>query len=133
MITAEMKDRVLKCLCENAQTEAHVDINTKVFLTETRLEFNDLNSILSYFERLGFLEDLNCRQSNIFLTLKIEANDFFLRGGFIGQEVLLKSNIEKLLLEVEHLEKQLGPNNLETVNKLSTIASAIMSGLSLFK
>lgn len=62
----------------------------------------------------------------------MEANDFLLRGGFVAQEELLETNINKLLLEIDNLKKQLGPDQLETVNKLSSIASAVFSGLSLF-
>ncbi|NUY79660.1 hypothetical protein HUK80_02035 [Flavobacterium sp. MAH-1] len=132
MITPQLKDRVLKCLCENIQPESHVQIDVDVFLKTAEIEFDNLNSILRYFDRIGFIEELNCRRDALWLVLRVEAIDFFRRGGFYGQEELLENNLQKLLLEIDHLNKQLGPNNLETLNKLASISSAVISGIGLF-
>ena len=47
------------------------------------------------------------------------------RGGYVGQEVLLRQNIEKLLFEIEHLR----PSNPKQVETLSTIAANITTAL----
>ncbi len=132
MITPTIKDDVLKWLCLNLETESPSQIPVDDVLKSINIDFDTLNSVLRYFERHGFIEDLNARKVAIFLILRVEANDFLLRGGFVAQEELLEANINKLLLEIDHLKKELGPDRLETVNKLSSIAAAVFSGLSLF-
>ncbi len=132
MITPTIKDDVLKWLCLNLETESLYTIDMTDLLKTTNLTFDTLNSVLYYFQRIGFIEELNSRRVAIHLILRVEANDFLLRGGFVAQEELLETNINKLLLEIDNLKKQLGPDQVETVNKLSSIASAVFSGLSLF-
>lgn len=132
MITPIIKDSVLKWLCLNSEPEVLCKINMADLLETTNLTFDTLNSVLTYFQRIGFIEELNARRVAIFLILRVEANDFLLRGGFAEQEEILENNVKKLLLEIENLKKQLGPDHLETVNKLSSIASTIFSGLSFF-
>ncbi len=132
MITPAIKDNVLKWLCLNLKPESLYTIDMADLLKTANIDFDTLNSVLSYFERIGLIEELNSRRVAIHLIVRVEANDFLLRGGFVGQEELLETNIKKLLLEIDNLKKQLGPDKLETVNKLSSIASAVFSGLSLF-
>lgn len=132
MITPAIKDNVLKWLCLNLKPESLYTINMADLLKTANIDFDTLNSVLSYFERIGLIAELNSRRVAIHLIVRVEANDFLLRGGFVGQEELLETNIKKLLLEIDNLKKQLGPDKLETVNKLSSIASAVFSGLSLF-
>lgn len=132
MITPAIKDNVLKWLCLNLKPESLYTIDMEDLLKTANIDFDTLNSVLSYFERIGLIEELNSRRVAIHLIVRVEANDFLLRGGFVGQEELLETNIKKLLLEIDNLKKQLGPDKLETVNKLSSIASAVFSGLSLF-
>ena len=61
----------------------------------------------------------------------IEIHDFANKGGFAIQDEIFKSNIEKLGFEIDHLRQQLGPQNLDTLNKLSAIAAALFGGLAL--
>lgn len=130
MITPIIKDSVLKWLCLNLEPEVLCKIDIADLLKTTNLTFDALNSVLTYFQRIGFIEELNARRVAVFLILRVEASDFLLRGGFVEQEEILESNIKKLLLEIKDLEKQVSPHHLETVNKVSSIASTILSGLS---
>lgn len=132
MITPTIKDDVLKWLCLNLKPESLYTIDMANLLKTANIDFDTLNSVLTYFQRIGFIEELNSRRIAIHLSVRVEANDFLLRGGFVGQEELLETNIMKLLLEIDNLKKQLGPDQLDTINKLSSIASAVFSGLSLF-
>ena len=83
------------------------------------------------FQRLGFIEHLNLRRSNIAFILRTDAHDYAQKGGFVAQEEVFKANIDKLLLEIDNLKKQLRPDQLDTANKISGIASALLSGFSL--
>ena len=67
------------------------------------------------------------------ITVDVKAHDMWAHGGFTAQEEILKANIEKLDLQLQYLTKQLGPDYLDTASKISSIGSAIMSALPLFK
>jgi len=103
MITPIIKDEVLKWLSLNLETETLCKIDLDDLLKTTNLTFDTLNSVLTYFQRIGFIEELNARRIAVFLILRVEANDFLLRGGFVEQEEILESNIKKLLLEINSL------------------------------
>ena len=62
--------------------------------------FDILNPILTYFNRIGLIAELNSRRDAIHLILQVEAHELYLRGGFTAQEELLETNIKKLLLEM---------------------------------
>jgi len=46
---------------------------------------------------------------------------------------LLQAHIEKLVLEIDNLKKELTPKHLETANKIAAIAGSIATALGLFK
>lgn len=133
IITPAVKDKVLFFLCENATPEQLSSANTTDILKELELGFGIFNAIMVQFQRFGLIEDLNLRRDFINFILLTDAYDYAQKGGFIDQEGIFKSNIEKLLLEVDNLKKQLSPNQLESANKISAVASSIFSELSLFK
>lgn len=133
IITPKIKDDILNCLCNELPPERMVSLDAKIFCSTTGLDLQTISAVLTYFQRLGFIAELNNRGTAIFLIVNVEATDYLIRGGFTAQEELIESNINKLLLEIENLKKQLAPNQLETINKLSAIGSALLSGISLFK
>ncbi len=133
IITPSLKDNVLFYLCNHASAEQVSQGKTDDLLKGLELDFPTFNAIMTQFQRFGFIEDLNLTHSHIMFILRVDAHDYAQKGGFIAQEEVFKANIDKLLLEVEHLKKQLAPDKLETVNKIAAIASSIFSGLSLFK
>lgn len=61
----------------------------------------------------------------------IELHDFANKGGFAIQEEIFKANLDKLEFEIDLLRKQLSPDKLDSLNKISSIASALFGGLSL--
>jgi len=131
-ITPELKDSVLKLLCEECILESHSEINEtsiQTILDSFAISFDELNAILTYFERIGLLKNLNARHIYISFVLKMEANDFNRKGGFTFQETILLSNIDKLLLEIEVLKKDLSPDQLDKANKVVSIAGVISSAL----
>jgi len=131
LITPSIKDRVLFYLQANCPLERLVYIPTNEFLTETEMDFDTLRPILYQFERIGFLQELGVGRENTSFILLAELHDFAHKGGFAIQEEIFKANIEKLGFEIDHLRKQLGPDHLDKLNKLSSIFSALFAGLSL--
>ena len=125
MINTEIKDKVLKALCENCQPERMSKQLDKWLLAETGYDFETIDAVLKYFERKGLISDSNVRRVAISLCVRIDAIDFFNHGGFFAQEELLEQNIKKLLLEIESLKPSM-PNKVQTI---TSIASGIATAL----
>ena len=133
LITPALKDKVLSFICANCQLEKLSQAKTDLIIKELEIDFDAFNGIISQFQRFGFLSDLNLRISDLSFVLRIEAHDFWQKGGFVANEEIFKANIQKLGYEIDKLKNELGSQHLETVSKISSIASAIFSGLSLFR
>lgn len=133
MITSALKDIVLQYLIDNCELEVVVSGNTEVMLKDLEIDFTTLNAILSQFDRLGLLEELNLRRSSFHLCLLLEAHDFMSNGGFGIQKEIFESNFNKLLFEIEALKKEIAPDNLDKLNKVSGIVSTLLSGFALLK
>ena len=135
-ITPIIKDNVLNFLCEHCDLEQQVFVNgdqaVRDLLKLLDLNFNEMNAILTYFQRERLISDLNARTNSISFILRMEANDLKQRGGFVIQETILTNNLKQLLLEIEVLKKQVKPDHLETVNKISSITGAIKSSITPF-
>lgn len=132
MITSTDKDKLLFLLCSQPYVETHINYSVDVIQSNTKLDSDNIFAILKYFERNGLISDLNPRNNIVFMTLHIEAHDLAEKGGFSVQDEIFKANIEKLQFEIENLRSKLEPDHLEYINKIATIGSAILGGLSLF-
>jgi hypothetical protein len=133
LITPYLKDRLLTYLLNNCVPEQLISVKPNAILNELAMTFDTFNAIMVQFQRIGFVEELNLRRVAIQFILSVEAHDFAIRGGFVAQEELIEKNLNKLLLEIENLKKDLGPQKLETLNKLAGIASGIIAGIGLFR
>lgn len=131
IINPELKDAILKHLILHAKVEQFQSGDTSGILKELNIDFDAFHAVMTYFERVGLLKELGLNRRGVHFILLTEAHDFYLRGGFTFQEEVLETNVKKLLLEVDNLKKQLGPDHLDTVNKISSLASALFAGLSL--
>ena len=76
-------------------------------------------------------EEVAVGHDNTNIIMCAELHDFAQKGGFVIQEEIFKANIEKLGFEIDNLRKQLAPDKLDTLNKISSIASALFGGLAL--
>jgi hypothetical protein len=132
MITSYVKDKILFYLCDKAPLEKYLQIKTKELSNETKSDNETLTAILTQFEKFGFLSDLGINNTVTFFTPHIELHDFTSKGGFAIQEEIFKANIEKLGFEIDNLKKQLGPDHLDSIAKLSNIFTALLGGLSVF-
>ena len=127
-ITPILKDKILQYICQ-ADFERNIYIELKTILSELNIEFNDLQAILSQFERLGFISNLNLRRNvtTFFLIVHVDALDFKNRGGFLVYEYELKMKLEKMALEIDSLSKSFP----EKASVFTNIAADIASCLSL--
>lgn len=131
IVTPEIKDKVLFYLCSSYPLEEFLYVQTPVLTKETETEFNNLSAILRQFEKMNFLRDLAVGEMSCNFRLNVELHDFAQKAGFIVREQVFEANINKLLLEVDNLKKELSPDKLEITNKISAIAAAIFAGLGL--
>ena len=130
-ITPSAKDKVLFHLRDNCPLEQLVYVPTKELLNDTETDFDTLTAILYQFERFGFFKEVAVGHENTSIIMYAELHDFAQAGGFAIQEEIFKANIEKLGFEIDNLRKQLSPDKLDTLNKISSIASALFGGLAL--
>ena len=133
IITSELKDKVLRFICDNAQLERLVSEKTNSILTDLQMSIDSFRGIMYQFKRLGFLSELDIRDNITSLVLHTEAHDFLNQGGFMVQEEIFKTNIQKLGWEIEALQKEVLPDNIERVNKIASIASNLATGLAFLK
>lgn len=130
MITPEIKDRILSDLVAFEDMRCATDIKTDCAKYEiTRGQYS---AIIDQLEKIGFIACSRCLGGYVEIYVSADAHDFYNRGGFKGQEMLLKANIEKLGLELDKLAKDLAPDQLETAQKIASIGTAIMSALGYF-
>lgn len=125
MITPELKDKILASFIA-------VGPNCSLDIHEEPVQFSttsDIYSIiLDQMEKKGLIQAERMLGGAVWVSLTADAYDFHSHGGFVGQEVLLQKNIEKLLLEIEDLK----PSMPEKVEKLAAIAGGISAALALF-
>lgn len=114
-ITPELKDRVLNELLD---TSNGGQIMLETYERTMFLDLSDdiLEMLLNYFAT-NKLINLNGGIGFFMVQPCVEAHDLKNRGGFVGQEILFKQNIEKLLLEIESL-KQSAPDTFEKITSI---------------
>lgn len=131
LITPTDKDTVLRYFVAKADKERFiVDFSTLENELDVSPEF--VKIILKGFHQEEIL-DVKWMNDAVRIVITYKAHDILSHGGFTAQEEILKANIEKLDMQLQYLAKQLGPDYLETANKISSIGSAILGALSLFK
>lgn len=130
LITPQMKDLALEYLLSFNDSEVYPK-TSEVVKYSGCLQFQ----VKMIFDELENLDLISQTHTSDYLIIEIKgkAYDFYAHGGFTAQEELLKANINKLGYELDVLSKELEPKHLETANKLSSIAMAVLSALTLFK
>lgn len=122
MIDGKTKDKLLKQL---------IDQNDDLFL---KVKYHDIPSdfemsnryfdtIIDHFESMNFLKIDRFLGGQYDIYLKVEAFDFYKKGGFQAQELMLMAELEKLDLEIENLKPKFG-NDL---NKMSSTVSNLLT------
>lgn len=132
IITPQLKDQVLGYLCKYCIPDRSATHSTKFIIDSLSCSFDTFNACMQQFRRMKLISDLNLRQDYCDFILLSESHDIMRRGGFVCQEEILLTNLNKLLSEVEILRKELEPNKLDTANKVAGIASALSAAIGLF-
>ena len=127
IITATIKDRILFYLCNDWPLEQCIYRETSEILAETETDFETLKAVLNQFERFGFLEQLGVGHEHTTLILLVDSHDFYSKGGFVIQQEIYQSNFDKLAFEIEHLKKELGPDHLDSLSKISSIVGTLLT------
>lgn len=130
LITPQMKDLALEYLLSSNSLE--IDISNREFSEYCGCLPFQVNLIFEEFEKLDLLS-IESTNDGITVTISAKAYDMHTHGGFTAQEELLKANINKLGYELDVLSKELEPKHLEKAEKISSIAMAVLSALTLFK
>lgn len=131
LISSDLKDNILKYICEVCPLEIYSMLETEKLQNSCNVEFNTLNGIISQFERLGLIRDAAVGSTHTNFRLKAEAHDLFNKGGFVLQDDVFDFNLKKLALEIENLQKKIGPDYLDQTSKISTIISTLLTGLTM--
>jgi hypothetical protein len=135
LITTKIKDDTLQWLCHNVPLSQLTQINLPGILNTTNVDSGTIRAILEDFREIGLLENLILteeEEGDILLTLKLKAHSFVQRGGFAVEDALNEANIQKILLELENLQKELKPDQVDAFNKAASIASSIATVLTAF-
>lgn len=124
MITIEMKDKVLNYLVERSDVYFFIPGDPERLF---EIPYNFFKMILDRFEKMDFIHQEKFLGDGIHVKLTADIYDFYNHGGFLAQEELLATNLEKLLLEIEALK----PSLPDKVSTLTTIAANIATALGL--
>ncbi len=130
-ISATLKDDLLRELC-SLPVGRHGEIKPGGLTKELGINLTTLNALLADFQGNGYISGLSVNHMAINLSVAIKAHDLLDSGGFSVVKAISEANLEKLLFELEHLKKQLSPNQAETANKIATVITAILGALSFF-
>ncbi len=130
MITPEIKDHVLSDLVVSETMQCATDLNADC--SKYGVTRGEYSAIIDQLEKMGFITCTRFLGGRINMCVSVDAHDFYNRGGFVGQEMLLKANIEKLGLELDKLAKDLAPDHLDAAQKIASIGTAIMSAVGYF-
>ncbi len=131
MITPNDKDRVLKWLCDNTEPEFSKNLPTRKLLNDVELSFNEVYAILNAFVRNDFIDSNSLRRNTptFNIILRLNAFEFYQRGGFTLVEQQFMQNLQKLELELQELQSDF-PEKTQTI---TSIISAITSVISLWR
>lgn len=124
MITPEEKDKVVTAIMAQPGTSTYLLYKHIPNLKVSEDEF------WLIIDQLKKKELITC---NIYghITKTADLYDFYLHGGFTGQEEFLKANLEKLNSELLILSTQLEPSQTERIKNITEIASSITTFLNL--
>lgn len=129
LITPQIKDDVLRYLVSSY--DLPIDINYDELAQELSVSSDMLGLIIEQFANMNLIKTQEYI-GGCLVWITVDAHDFIRHGGFVAQEEILKSNIEKLGLELDLLAKELEPKHLDRLEKISSLAANIVGVLKLF-
>ena len=128
LLSVTDKDNLLKILVEECRVETFYNTEIGPIYKEINLNKDELNGLLHNFNRLGLIDYKGLSSGSRMATFIVhqEAHDFFSRGGFTSEEIIVNQQLLLLQSEIENLNKSA---TLETINKITTIAANLATSV----
>ena len=125
MFTPELKDELLQAITEPKLS--FLDFNPSELASSISMPLEQLEALLEYFERKGFISNLTFMLGGLEcqMTVNVEAFDFYRAGGFKALEQTFELELQKLQKEVEALQKTYPDRAGRMLSALSNLASVI--------
>ena len=134
MITPAIKDKILSAIIAEDESVSLAVISYKEIFPKKEIKYWEFKTILQSFEELGLVKNVSCSSEDYNTVVRMcKLYDLFQRGGFVGQEEILRANLFKLNSELLKLEKELGQSYLDRIKNILDIANSIsgfFSGIS---
>ncbi len=132
LITPDLSDQLLGFLLEKVNLGDYEEFKSHDFPQSDQLSVDALDVLLDDLREKGLIEILSRGHSGYDYTYEISVNktaiDFQRRGGFKGQELLLKDSLNRLLLELETLQ-EVPAGKKETIRELVSRIRTYLSGI----
>lgn len=128
MLTPELKDKVL------CQLTMFSDYRCKSSdIRVDGLTHPQIIAILRQMAHEGLVVIVEDYSFVLNLAITARVDEFWRMGGYSVRELLFKTNLEKLSKELDSLSDQLRPSVLDSLNEISSLASAVVGALQLFR
>ena len=129
-ITIESKDRLLAMIIDRERVP-------RTYLPYSAVEQAGIDPaivqpVVYELRELHMLSELRFLEDSVSFKFHSNLNQFASRGGFHSQELFLQAELDKLILEVNILKRELEPNILERIKhilQLGESAGAIIQCL----
>lgn len=131
IITPNIKDKVLTAILSQ-ENEVFLIKHEDVFPNK-EISKRQFELILLQFEELGLLRKVKGHGTSFLISISANIYDFFNHGGFVTQEELLKSNLQKLDYELTKLAQEVNPGFTDRIAGITGIAASIATALGLFR
>lgn len=122
--TPELKDHVLKSLCSSLEPYKRCSFDCRQICDDSVL----FNTCMCQFQDRNFVISPNIQGSNCSVVITANAIDFLNRGGFVFEEQILISNLQKIQLELENLKSE--TTSKSQINKIANISAIISNTIS---
>lgn len=123
MITPEMKDKVLSYLCEHCPLERAYQLEYEELSEFTSKE--ELKAILLQFARMNILPKLDYWGDTYIIVLQADAHDLLARGGFVAEQFLFTTELEKIQAELKKLQADANKPELSRADKVAILSNII--------
>jgi hypothetical protein len=101
MITPQLKDKLLKQLISAEYRHFSVSLND--LCTALGVGADVIDCLIDHFSEMGLCDVERLVGGTFDISLHVEADDLWLRGGFVGREELYQKELLKLEKELEDL------------------------------
>lgn len=129
MVTPVLKDKILEFLILNAPAMRY-----NAYLPDFAPQFGTnesvVDAVIEQFAKRGFLTYEGTAEGNRFIYLTVDAHDYVLKGGHMGEFENLEKQAAKLEKELESL-RPIAP--METFNNMKGIIDTLLSTASTYK